>query len=223
VAVGDLNGDGKLDLAVANYYFSTVSVLLNTGKGTTSTLLARFDAVTREDGVELRWSFGDPSRVSSVALERTQDADGRWAPITPELRQEGDVTVALDRSAAPGQAYFYRLSVRLADGTGVTFGPVSSTAGATIVESAITLLAPNPTGGGTQIRYAVARAGRVRVVVIDVAGRVVTTLVDGIQSPGRYELAWDGTNEGQRPAAGLYFVRLAASDRSLVRKLVTIR
>jgi hypothetical protein len=33
VAIGDLNGDGRLDLAVANLYSSTVSVLLGTGGG----------------------------------------------------------------------------------------------------------------------------------------------------------------------------------------------
>src|SRR4051812_33406776 len=34
VAVGDFNGDGKPDLAVANQYAYTVSVLLNSGNGT---------------------------------------------------------------------------------------------------------------------------------------------------------------------------------------------
>jgi len=29
VAVGDFNGDGALDLAVANYYSNNVSVLIN--------------------------------------------------------------------------------------------------------------------------------------------------------------------------------------------------
>src|SRR5262249_49900732 len=33
VAVGDFNGDGKQDLAVANYNDNTVSILLNTGTG----------------------------------------------------------------------------------------------------------------------------------------------------------------------------------------------
>src|ERR1700730_17025906 len=33
VAVGDFNGDGKLDLAVANTHSNTVSILLGTGTG----------------------------------------------------------------------------------------------------------------------------------------------------------------------------------------------
>ena len=36
VAIGDLNGDGKLDLATANTTAGTVSVLLNSGDGTLS-------------------------------------------------------------------------------------------------------------------------------------------------------------------------------------------
>src|SRR5205823_5392127 len=43
VAIGDLNGDGKPDLAVANLYPSTVSVLLGNGDGT-------FGAKTDFDG-----------------------------------------------------------------------------------------------------------------------------------------------------------------------------
>jgi len=33
LAAGDLNGDGKVDVAVANYYSNTVSVLINNGDG----------------------------------------------------------------------------------------------------------------------------------------------------------------------------------------------
>ena len=33
VAIGDLDGDGDLDLAVANYYSNNVSVLRNKGNG----------------------------------------------------------------------------------------------------------------------------------------------------------------------------------------------
>src|SRR5437870_1523303 len=52
VAVGDLNGDGKLDLAVANYDSTTVSVLLGNGDGTFRAPL----------------TFGAGSRPRSVAV-----------------------------------------------------------------------------------------------------------------------------------------------------------
>ncbi|TMQ49738.1 MAG: hypothetical protein E6K73_09485, partial [Candidatus Eisenbacteria bacterium] len=61
-----------------------------------------------------------------------------------------------------------------------------------------------------------------RLALVDVSGRVVATLVDGIQRSGRYELAWDGTRAGQRLTPGLYFVRLTAPDRTVVRKLATV-
>jgi len=223
VVIGGLNGDGRLDLAIANYGSNTISALVNVGGGMTATLLAQFDAVAGAEGVELRWSFGDGSRVASVTIERAPAAEGPWVPITPELREEGEVTTALDRTADPGQANFYRLIARLVDGTSATFGPVSSTGSAPIVGSDMMLVGPNPTREGARIRYAVARAGSVRLAVVDVSGRVVTSLVDVIQPPGRYELAWDGTNGGRRLSAGLYFVRLTAPDRSVVRKLATIR
>jgi len=62
----------------------------------------------------------------------------------------------------------------------------------------------------------------VRLAVVDVSGRVVTTLVDGTQPAGTYQVAWDGTDGSRRLAAGLYLVRLTAPDRSVVRKLATI-
>ena len=51
-------------------------------------------------GIELRWRFGDPGRVTAVAVERAPHAEGPWVSIAPELHDEAGVTVALDRSVA---------------------------------------------------------------------------------------------------------------------------
>ena len=55
VAVGDLNGDGRLDLAVANISSNSVSVLLNTSLagGTTSTFAAKKDFATGAEPVSV--------------------------------------------------------------------------------------------------------------------------------------------------------------------------
>jgi hypothetical protein len=94
---------------------------------------------------------------------------------------------------------------------------------APITRSELGLVGPNPTMGGLQIQYAVVRGGPVRLDVIDVAGRVVTTLADRVQSPGRYVTTWDGRDGDRRVPSGIYLLRLTAPDHTTVRKFVTIR
>lgn len=187
------------------------------------TLLAQFDVGTSDDGVELRWSFGDPSRVRSVAVERAIAIAGPWLAITPELHEESGVTVALDPTSGEGGPYFYRLVVLLTDGSRQVFGPVSASPRGIPSRTDLALVSPNPTSGGTEVQYAVARTGRVRIEVLDVSGRVERTLADRIHPPGRYAVTWDGAGPRGRSAPGLYFVRLVAPDRRTTRTLAIIR
>jgi len=94
---------------------------------------------------------------------------------------------------------------------------------APIPRSRLGFVGPNPTMSGIQIQYAVVRGGPVRLDVIDVTGRVVTTLADRVQSPGHYLAAWDGRDGNRRVPSGIYLLRLTAPDHTAVRKFVTIR
>ena len=110
--------------------------------------------------------------------------------------------------------YFYRLVAQVTDGSQVVFGPVSANRDESIPISGLTLKSPNPTPGGIQVQYAVARAGQVRLELLDVSGRVVATLADRAQEPGHYEAAWEGVGPRGHLPPGLYFVRFtgAGSD-----------
>jgi hypothetical protein len=189
----------------------------------TATLLAQFDATPTADGIELRWSFGEPSRVAAVAVERAPEATGPWTSIDPEVQVESGVTVALDLTADDGGEYFYRLVVQLTDGSPMVFGPVSANRDESIPMRGLILKSPNPTPGGIKVQYAVARAGQVRLELVDVSGRVVATLADRTQEAGRYEITWDGASPAGQIAPGLYFVRLMTPDRVTVRKLAVVR
>ena len=59
IGLGDLSGDGKLDLAVANHNVSTVSVLLNTTNLGTSTpgFAAKQDFDTGLPRDPFRWAI----------------------------------------------------------------------------------------------------------------------------------------------------------------------
>jgi len=66
--------------------------------------------------------------------------------------------------------------------------------------------------------------GDVTLRVYDVAGRLVATLVDEVQSPGPKRARWDGSDQrGGVAASGVYFYRLTAPGFEQTRKMVLIR
>ena len=80
---------------------------------------------------------------------------------------------------------------------------------------------PNPFRDGTTIQYALPRAMSARLVVYDVAGHAVRTLVDGTQQAGEWRVAWDGKNEsGSQVSRGIYLYRLEAGGTTQTRKMI---
>lgn len=69
-------------------------------------------------------------------------------------------------------------------------------------------LASQSLGGYVTLRFAMKQPGAVRLEVFDVAGRRVTTLVDGMRDVGEYELAWNGDAGSGQAQRGIYFARL---------------
>lgn len=82
---------------------------------------------------------------------------------------------------------------------------------------------PNPFQGSTTLRFELPRAGEARLVVFDVQGRKVRTLIAGPRPAGAQEITWDGRDDGGRPAgAGVYALRLDAAGTHATRRLVLL-
>jgi hypothetical protein len=83
---------------------------------------------------------------------------------------------------------------------------------------------PNPFNPVTTIEYSISGKVFVDLMIFDVSGRRVRTLVSEKQLPGGYSVVWDGRNDGGRPvASGVYFYRLDADKNSSVKKMVILR
>lgn len=78
---------------------------------------------------------------------------------------------------------------------------------------------PNPFSASTTIPFAVPEAGAVRLDVLDVTGRLVATLVDGVVPAGAYVATLDGA----ALSSGVYVVRLQAGADVAVRQIVKVR
>ena len=73
---------------------------------------------------------------------------------------------------------------------------------------------PNPFNPTTTIKYSLKENVDVKLVIYNIMGQKVATLVDKRQAAGSYQLTWDSTNQyGMRVSTGLYFYRLIAGDK----------
>ena len=83
---------------------------------------------------------------------------------------------------------------------------------------------PNPFNPVTTINYDLAKDGHVSIVVYDLLGREVNTLVNEVQNAGYASIRWDGTdNLGKTLASGMYFYQMYTGDFILVRKMVLLK
>ncbi|MBT8400970.1 MAG: PKD domain-containing protein, partial [Rhodothermia bacterium] len=90
---------------------------------------------------------------------------------------------------------------------------------------------PNPFNPETTIQFTLEGPTTVRLVVFDVSGRVVRTLIDGSRmASGPHRVSWDARDGSGNPlASGTYFYRLDASaeggsqETHFTRKMVLLR
>ncbi len=83
---------------------------------------------------------------------------------------------------------------------------------------------PNPFNPTTQMRYQLADDGRVNLIVYDILGRKVRTLVNKYQPAGFYELQWNGKNDaGNETASGIYIYRLEINDYVESRRMLKLK
>lgn len=92
-------------------------------------------------------------------------------------------------------------------------------------EFAFGLPAPNPTRGVASFELALPAPSQVRLLVVDVTGRLVSVAQDGRMDAGRHSIVWEGKDgNGASLARGVYYARLEVDGKVEGRRsLVLIR
>jgi len=92
------------------------------------------------------------------------------------------------------------------------------------MEFALHVNYPNPFNPETTIQFALPEASAVRVVVYDLMGRVIQTLVDTQLGAGTHTVRWDGrTNSSGLAPSGAYFYRMDAGTFSQTRQMTLLK
>jgi hypothetical protein len=90
--------------------------------------------------------------------------------------------------------------------------------------SRLSMARPSPFRDETEIGYNMMKGGNAEIVVYDVLGRRVRTLVSGFVRAGDHRVVWDGRDDsGKEVAPGAYLYQLRTDNVVETRKLVMLK
>lgn len=83
---------------------------------------------------------------------------------------------------------------------------------------------PNPFNPETDIAFALPEDAKVSIVIFNVLGQRVRTLINAHKMAGRHVVHWDGRNDsGKLVSSGIYFYRLKTEKFTEARKMLLIK
>lgn len=78
---------------------------------------------------------------------------------------------------------------------------------------------PNPFNPSTTIKFDIPQNSGVRLLVYDMLGRQVQSLVDGELKAGKYQVSWNAANL----ASGIYYYKLESGPQVFIKKLILLK
>ena len=251
-AVGDIDGDGELELllcskesAVYAWEASGADVEGWPARAWGDDPIVSSPAIVDVGGgpsPEVVVNGPEPyitafSADATVAPGWPADIDSRaqTAPVVADVDGDGDVEVVvatsftglhvIDTEGAPVSGPGWWPTYRYNSWRTGTL-PVAESTGVIDTPGRVRLFpsVPNPFSPRTALEFTLPSSGIVHLAVYDVAGRRVTSLIDGRTDAGAHRALWDGTDAAGHPvASGIYFVRLEACGQTRQRKIVLLR
>jgi len=83
----------------------------------------------------------------------------------------------------------------------------------------ITSVYPNPFNPTTTINFSVPSDSDVSIIIYNIKGEVISSLVDDSYTAGHHKVIWDATMY----SSGIYFAKMIASNKSITQKLMLIK
>lgn len=183
-------------------------------------VLSSFSSVVKNRNIKLMWTTETETNNSGFDIERrTQNADGKtysaWEKIT-FINGNGNssqqhVYNYEDKQLNTGK-FQYRLKQVDYNGNHEYFNlesPQEIIIGNPILFD-MSQNYPNPSNPNSKINFQVPFTGKVKIIVYDISGKEVSTLVNETKDAGYHTADFDGTNL----ASGIYLYRITAENQA---------
>jgi len=195
----------------------------------TPVVVSLFTADAVEDYILLHWLTQSESENMGFTMLRSESPDGPYEQISTELiRGAGSSQVEhsyyyKDRQVLAGRTYYYKLMDVGKDGSTTLRGPVQAQV-LMPVEFSLEQNYPNPFNPTTTIRFSLKESGVVSLIIYNLQGQKIRTLVDQEMNLGAHQVLWDSRDEaGQAVASGVYLYILRGNGYQFTRRMNLIR
>ncbi|TES89715.1 MAG: T9SS type A sorting domain-containing protein, partial [Candidatus Cloacimonadota bacterium] len=251
VAFADVDGDGYLDLATANYGEQDV-VYLNTG-GTLETNPS-WSSSPAENSIGIAWGDVDGDGVLNKTDTLTGDGvrklfylshfpahtldsvsvDGATLPLSDYCFDLVAGWVSLKNIPANGSQillfFSYSIDLDLAVGSNPPVLYRSTNVGikeqkALVFPDKISIKNnPNPFRDFTEILFTLPQSEEITIYIYDISGRMIKQIYSGIIRGGKRKFLWKGKdNKGKQVSSGVYFIKLQSKNTNISKPIILIK
>ncbi|MBK7160249.1 MAG: T9SS type A sorting domain-containing protein [Ignavibacteria bacterium] len=210
-------------------YVGTTNTDISTGgtytidntQGALPVELASFTATTNRNAVSLNWSTATETNNAGFDVERKAATGTEWTKVgnvtgngtTSEVRNytftdranTGTYNYRLKQLDVNGNFEYFNLSNEIEVGVPNSFDMSQNY--------------PNPFNPSTKINYDLPVDGNVSIVLYDLTGRQVASIVNEVKTAGYYTVSFNASNL----ASGMYFYRISASNFVSTKKMVLVK
>ncbi len=188
--------------------------------------IADYIADDGQSGAKFTIIDNEKKTVLAVAIPFTASAIPQGQGTFLNLEFKGDGNVKLEETTISHQTGISLVNTKAQD-LKFDFNPIEFTPAKVQVlpkEFSLGQNYPNPFNPTTTISYALPSNAYVKLMVYNVLGQKVKTLVDEEQAAGYKQVVWNGQNDrGEQVGSGIYFYRIQAGDFTKTAKMSLLK
>ena len=191
--------------------------------------LASFSATNQAGKIVLNWAtFSEPSELN-FELYRSSDENDPGERITPSdiagAGQDGGTYSFTDTDLHATGTYFYRLQGITSLEKVFLGNPVLVQIDRNLLNSSLNASNhPNPFNAATRIQLTLQESGPTSLIVYDLLGRKVRTLIGDERSAGSWSVIWNGRDDaGRTVASGTYFYQLKNDGQTFTQQMAYVK
>jgi hypothetical protein len=204
-----------------NYYSDSFTLTLNPPDAV-PVAFQQIAASPGDNGIVISWSIEADETFEGFNIYRRSAKQPFEIRLNQDALLEPSIRSYLDGGVEPGMTYHYAVVFVMPDGSELRSPPVS--AAMNVLSTHIGQNRPNPFNPTTELEYRLAQDSHASLIIYDVTGRRIRTLVDQVQKSGIHRVRWNGRDtDGRLVSSGVYFYKLTAGSFSQTRRMVLLK